>query len=251
MRRASRYLQEGYTYHLTHRCHDQRFLLRFARERKAYREWLRVGAKRYGVSVYGYCITSSHTHVIVHVDNLNDVAQMMQLAAGAVGRALNYRKSHEGSVWEHPYQCTMVENGQHLLNCLRYVDMNMVRAGVVAHPQEWRWCGFSELTGLRQRYRMLDRAEVLRMHDGCMAEEFAESYRATIDESLALRSAANSTAGRAEGLERDQMWTESIAVGSEPFVRKIEQETRSRMELDITPTSSGAGTIRETPEPYG
>ena len=44
MPRASRYLQEGFTYHLTHRCHDQRFLLRFARERKAYREWLRVVA---------------------------------------------------------------------------------------------------------------------------------------------------------------------------------------------------------------
>ncbi len=76
MPRASRYLQEGYTYHLTHRCHDQRYLLHFSQERKAYREWLRVGAKRYGVSVYGYCITSSHTHVIAHVDDRNAVAQM-------------------------------------------------------------------------------------------------------------------------------------------------------------------------------
>ena len=40
MPRASDYLIEGYTYHLTHRCHNRKFLLRFARDRNAYREWL-------------------------------------------------------------------------------------------------------------------------------------------------------------------------------------------------------------------
>ena len=102
---------------------------------------------RYGVAVYGYCITSSHTHVIVHVDDREAVASMMQLAAGAVGRSLNRRKGHDGSVWEHPYLCTMIEDGQHLLNCLRYVDLNMVRAGVVPYPVAWRWRGHDELTG--------------------------------------------------------------------------------------------------------
>ena len=61
MPRASRYLREGWTYHLTHRCHDRRFLLRFKQEREAYRKWLRIGAARYGVSIYGYCVTSSHS----------------------------------------------------------------------------------------------------------------------------------------------------------------------------------------------
>ena len=54
MPRASRYMVEGYTYHLTHRCHDRQFLLKFKQERDAYREWLRIGVQRYGVSVFGY-----------------------------------------------------------------------------------------------------------------------------------------------------------------------------------------------------
>ena len=69
MPNASRYLEPGYTYHLTHRCHDRRFLLRTVRERNDYREWLRHGARRYGVPVYNYSVTSNHVHVIVHVDN--------------------------------------------------------------------------------------------------------------------------------------------------------------------------------------
>jgi REP element-mobilizing transposase RayT len=79
MPRASRYLVAGYNYHLTHRCHDRRFLLKFAKEREAYREWLRIGAQRYGVPVYGYCITSNHVHVIVHATDPLAIGKLMQL----------------------------------------------------------------------------------------------------------------------------------------------------------------------------
>jgi len=122
---------------------------------------------------------------------------------------------------------------------MRYIDLNMVRAGAVEHPRQWRWCGFGELTGLRQRYRILDRAVVLEMYGGCPAEQFRENYQATIDQALA------------RGPEREPMWTDSIAAGSESFVRQIEEETRNRVELEVRPTSSGAWTIREPSEPYG
>jgi hypothetical protein len=36
---------------------------------------------------------------------------------------------------------------------MRYIDLNMVRAGVVTHPSAWAWCGYEELVGERQRYR--------------------------------------------------------------------------------------------------
>jgi hypothetical protein len=49
MPRADRYMLEGYTYHLTHRCHNRASLLRFVKDREAYREWLRVGVKRYRI----------------------------------------------------------------------------------------------------------------------------------------------------------------------------------------------------------
>jgi putative transposase len=217
MPRASRYLREGYTYHLTHRCHDRRFLLKFKEERKAYREWLRIGAARYGVSVYGYCITSSHTHVVAHVDNREAVASLMQLAAGAVGRSLNRRKNHEGSVWEHPYQCTMVENGRHLLHCLRYVDLNMVRAGAVPHPAAWRWCGYDELSGQRKRYRIIDVNSLLQRLDLPDARSLARIHAEGIESAIERRT-----------LSRQAHWTEALAIGSEAFIAEAEKQYAER-----------------------
>jgi putative transposase len=121
----------------------------------------------------------------------------MQKLEGEFAEYYNIRKRRSGAFWAGRYHCTMIGDGQYLWNCMKYIDLNMVRAGVVGHPQEWRWCGFSELTRLRQRYRMLDQAEVLRMHGDCTAGQFADNYRATIEEALALDPAAGAAARRA------------------------------------------------------
>jgi len=243
MPRATRYLENGYLYHLTHRCTDGEFFLRFSKERNAYREWLRAGMNRHHVSVLGYAITSNHTHVICEVEDRHAVADMMKLASGVVAQALNRRKDHEGSVWEHPYQCTRIQDGRHLLNCLRYVDMNMVRAGKVKHPGEWRWCGYDELTGRRKRYRIVNQDRLLALTDFPSMSEFAVFYAESVSERLAGGVPA-----------REPCWTEAVAVGDEPFVAKAEQSTPYRQSMEryeVTgPTGEKAWAVRETTIPY-
>lgn len=221
MPRATRYLVDGYLYHLTHRCADGEFFLRFAKERDAYREWLRVGAERYKVSVLGYTVTCNHTHVVCEVRDRLAVADMMKLAAGSVAQQRNWRKAHEGSVWEHPYHCTRIEDGQHLLNCLRYVDLNMVRAGKNKHPSEWRWCGYDELTGQRQRYRIVNQERLLLLTGFSSMPEFAAFYRASIAERLASTDRV-----------REPCWTDAVAVGSEEFVDAAVKTTTYRRHMD-------------------
>lgn len=236
---------EGRTFHLTHRCHDRRFLLRFAAARNGYREWLRVGARRYGVAVYAYCITRNHTHVVVYVHDREAVALLMALAAGAVGQALNRKKGHEGSVWEHPYQCTMVEHGPHLLNCLRYVDLNMVRAGIVKDPALWRWCGYDETCGERQRNRILDL-------DGLAA-------RLGLDSVAALRALHRERVAesiRSHAVAREPHWTEGVAVGSEAFVADAQATLKgsrrifSCSPLEVPGDAPSGYVLREASAPY-
>jgi len=225
MPRASRYLIEGYTYHLTHRCHDKRFLLKFSQERRAYREWLRIASKRYHVPIYGYCITSNHVHVIVHATDRHDVGRLMQLPSSAVARQLNIRKNHEGSVWEHPYQCTMIENGRHLINCLSYVDMNMVRCGVVDHPKKWSWCGYDELNGTRQRYRIIDIERLLQALNLNSHAELSWRHNEAIRRQIELKN-----------IDRAPHWTEALAVGSKKFIANARvqyQSRRSFIETDV------------------
>jgi putative transposase len=222
MPRASDYLLEGYTYHLTQRCHDREFLLRLAKDRDIYREWLRQGVRRHGVSVYGFCITGNHVHILAHVDSVDDVSRLMHLASGATAKRYNLRRRRTGSMWQHPYQCTIVEDGHHLLNCLTYIDMNMVRAGAVSHPSEWRWCGHDELVGSRKRYRILDIERLLQSLDLSSEEQLRRYYTEAIEERT-----------EAERLQRERHWTDSLAVGSEEFVRARKEEYKRRWTFDL------------------
>ncbi|MBT7065369.1 MAG: transposase [Verrucomicrobia bacterium] len=223
MPRSSDYLLEGYTYHLTQRCHNREFLLCRAKDRDVYREWLRQGVKRHGVSVYGFCVTCSHVHVLTHVDSVEDVSSLMHLASGATAKRYNLRKGRTGSMWQHPYQCTIVEDGRHLLNCLTYIDMNMVRAGVVSHPQEWKWCGYDELVGSRRRYRILDIGRLLQSLDVTSEEQLRRYYTEAIRERIEM--------GR---LQRESHWSDSLAVGSEEFVRGTKEKYKRRWTFDLT-----------------
>lgn len=245
MPRATRYLLPGYTYHLTHRCHDRQWLLRFGRDRDAYQEWLRLAARRYRVPIYGYCITSSHVHVVVHAEDTERVSSMMDLAAGVMARLYNRRKVRSGSFWEHPYHCTAIESGRHLLNCLVYVDLNMVRAGVVTHPKQWRWCGYHELMGQRKRYRLLDLERLLESLGNPSTKELQAWHADALAQRLSQQAYA-----------REAYWTESLAVGSERFVASAAQQYAHRRHFLTESFATGneatpVWTVRESREPYG
>ena len=234
-------MREGYTYHLTHRCHDRRYLLKFARDRDLYRRWLLVAANRYAVPIYGYCITSNHVHIVAHVNDRERTGLMMHLAAGAFARQLNRRKEHEGSVWEHPYQCTIIQNGRHLLNCLRYVSLNMVRAGEVRHPREWRWCGHDELTGHRSRYRILNIERLLQSLELSSFTDLKRIYEDGIQHAL-----------ERDCLRREPEWTENLAIGDKEFVEAASRHfsTRRSLVYEELPGENQVWTIKESTLPY-
>ena len=68
-------------YHVTHRCHNGGFLLKFARDRDMYRSMMRERLGKYAVKLLGYCITSNHIHAVVTAPNRYGLARFMQSAA--------------------------------------------------------------------------------------------------------------------------------------------------------------------------
>ncbi len=59
------------------------------------------------------------------------------------------------------YHATAVECGEHLMRCLFYIDMNMIRAGVVNHPSKWIHSGYGEIQQPPLRYRLIDREKLI------------------------------------------------------------------------------------------
>lgn len=155
MPRANRYIQPGHIYHITHRCHNRNFLLRYELDRTEYCSRLRVALRKHQISLFDFCVTCNHIHLLCMCDRLGDLSRFMQQLQGEFAEHYNIRTGRSGAFWGERFHSTMVDCGEYLWNCLCYIDLNMVRAGVIRHPNEWPWCGYRELTGKRKRYRLL------------------------------------------------------------------------------------------------
>lgn len=99
MPRANRHFLPGHVGHITHRCHQKAFLLKFARDRQHYLHWLFEAKKRFGLGVLNYTVTSNHIHLLVKDTAPDVIPQSMQLIAGRTAQDYNQRKARKGAFW--------------------------------------------------------------------------------------------------------------------------------------------------------
>lgn len=240
MPRANRYFLPGYIWHITHRCHKKEFLLKFTKDKKRWLTWLLETKKRYGLQILNYMVTSNHIHLLV-LDNGDRecIPKSIQLTAGRTGQEFNQRKKRKGAFWEDRYHATAVAKADYLDRCMDYIDMNMVRAGVVGHPAEWPFCGYYELMRKKKRYRLLDTdkmAMVLGLPDSI---NLAASRERSIESVL-----INEIPGRSK------KWTESIAVGSEDFVDTVKDQLGIRAKSRSIHQDTESYQLHESENPY-
>lgn len=221
MPRAKRTYLPGYVWHLTHRCHNREFLLKFERDRARWCHWLFEARKRYDLSVLNYIVTSNHIHLLVRDSKRDCIARSMQLIAGRVAQEYNRRKSRRGAFWEDRYFATAVSTDHHLIRCMVYIDLNMIRAGMVRHPSQWKACGYNEIQTPRLRYRIIDFEALCELTGSKEAVDFSRRHRSWVETELAK-----------EALGRQSEWTEARAVGPESFrvnfLRRIARSKRAK-----------------------
>jgi REP element-mobilizing transposase RayT len=239
MPRANRHYIPGCVWHITHRCHKQEFLLKFAHDRRRYLHWLFEAKKRFGLKILNYVVTSNHIHLLVLDGGQEAIPPSLQLIAGRTAQEFNPRKNRKGAFWEDRYHATAIEAGHHLHRCITYIDLNMVRAGKVAHPSQWPASGYHEIQHPPERYALIDREALMKLCGIPSREQLSVVHRQWIEEALGAK--ANQT--------REAGWSESIAVGGPAFLEGIKGRLRKVRNREIS-SVKGICTLREPLSPY-
>ena len=202
MPRKKRSYERGGCYHITHRCHGRQYLFRFAKYRDFYVRQLFQGVRRYGLDVLDYIVTSNHVHLLVYAHDGPEISETLRYVHGRIGQWHNGQRGRTGAFWGDRYHPTRIQSGEHLGRCLVYIDLNMVRAGVVGQPSEWKHSAWSELTGVRQRYRIINMDRLLKCLWIRDEEAFHHWHRQAIEQKL-----------QCDKLERERYWSTAVAVG--------------------------------------
>ncbi len=104
-----------------------------------YRDTLATAAKRHACAVHAYVLMPNHVHLLVTPRRPASVSKLMQSLGGRYVRYVNATHGRTGTLWEGRYRASLVDGERYLLACLRYIELNPVRAKMVTGPAEYRW----------------------------------------------------------------------------------------------------------------
>jgi len=240
MPRANRHFIPGHVWHITHRCHKQEFLFKFSKDRNCWLKWLFEAKKRYGLCVLNYIVTSNHIHLLVFDNGGNSISKSMQLIAGRTAQQYNRRKKRKGAFWEDRYHATAIEAGAHLAKCMVYVDLNMVRTGKVKHPSEWPMSGYNEIHEPPIRKSIIDINTLLTLFNLRHQQDLQQRHSAWVEDEL-----------KQDKVERNAIWSESVAVGSEKFVTTTKKQLGILANGRSIKSENGSFQVREIYTKYG
>ena len=149
MGRQARVFVTGLPHHIVQRGHNRNAVFSESSDYEYYLSNLAEWKSHYNVAVYAYCLMTNHVHLILAPRTAeSDVSGLMRRLSARQGRRVNKLEGRVGTVWSGRFKNSVIDADSYLLACLRYVELNPVRAGMVRRPENYRWSSYPERLGI-------------------------------------------------------------------------------------------------------
>lgn len=147
MARPLRVEYPGACYHITSRGNAKQAIFRDDADREVLLRILDSAVKRFGWDVFAYCFMGNHYHVLLQTPVPN-LSRGMKQVNGVYTQRFNRRHDRIGHLFQGRYGAILVERETYLLELVRYISLNPVRAGMVSSAEQWRWSSHRAHAGL-------------------------------------------------------------------------------------------------------
>ena len=180
-------------------------------DRHRYLECLAQGLSRFGCRLHAYVLMSNHVHLLLTPGERGAVSRLMHTFSRNYVGLFNGRHGRTGTLWEGRYKACLVESGRYFLACSRYIELNPVRAWMVADPGDYAWSSFQANAGGRPDRLLTPHAEYLAL--GVDAVSRTAAYRALFEaalpDALVAEIRAHVRQQKALGTDRFRTWVEA------------------------------------------
>lgn len=137
----------GAVYHVMSRGDAREAITRSDKDRRLFLDVLSETHERYNVLIHGYCLMTNHYHLLIETPDGN-LSDAMRHVNGVYTQRSNVRNKTVGHVFQGRYKAILVDRDEYLLSLCRYIELNPVRAGLVASPKEWMWSSYRQIVGI-------------------------------------------------------------------------------------------------------
>jgi putative transposase len=147
MARLPRLTLPGHPHHVIQRGNNRQPVFASDSDRRFLLDLLADYGGEFGVAVHSYVLMDNHFHLLATPSKEGALSSFMQAVGRRYVRYFNDGQARTGTLWEGRYRSTLVQEERYLLACMVYIDLNPVRAGVVAAPADYPWSSFRHYAG--------------------------------------------------------------------------------------------------------
>jgi putative transposase len=106
------------------------------------------GALKHGCRIHAYVLMTNHVHLLVTPESKESISKTIQYVGRHYVQYINVVYGRSGTLWEGRHKGCILDSDNYLLNCMRYIELNPVRAGMVEKPMDYSWSSYaSNATG--------------------------------------------------------------------------------------------------------
>lgn len=142
MPRLPRYVLPGQPQHVIQRGNNRNAIFAADADYAFYMEKLVDACRRFRCDVHAYVQMTNHVHLLMTPHTEGGIGKVMQSLGRYYVQYFNYTYSRTGTLWEGRYRATLIEGERYLLTCMRYIELNPVRAGMVDHPSRYPYSSY-------------------------------------------------------------------------------------------------------------
>ncbi len=128
--------------HIIHRGHDRNPCFADKCDYLSYLGLLSEGAQFYGVEVHAWVLMTNHVHILATPTSDRSISKLMQHVGSHYTRYFNRLYNRSGTLWEGRFKSCLVDEEVYFLVCQRYIELNPVRAQMVAEPGDYPWSSY-------------------------------------------------------------------------------------------------------------
>jgi putative transposase len=142
MSRPKRVFERNVSVHVIHRGHNGKFLFGDDTDYELFLALLKGSSEAEAVAVHTFALMTNHYHLIVTPDSETALPNAMRRANGDYAKYFNRKYQRFGTLFAGRYRAPMLKDENYCLTCMRYVDLNPVRARMVVDAAQYRWSSY-------------------------------------------------------------------------------------------------------------
>jgi len=217
MARLPRLTLPGHPHHIIQRGNNRQAIFVSTVDYQTMLDLLDENARKFNVAIHAYVLMGNHFHLLATPETADGLPQMMQAVGRRYVRYFNDSQKRTGTLWEGRYKSTLIQTERYLLACMAYIDLNPVRADMVAQARDYPWSSHAHYVGLRADKLLTPHALVWALGNTPFAREatYAELVQAGI------------SAGQQQALTDSAL--RGWALGGPEFVVNLQKKTTRRV----------------------